>query len=84
MKIKNILCTLLAAAAVLTAFSGCSAMREKKNSELNIAIKASPATMDPQLASDTNSGRIISLFTCTLYMYDETNTIVPGLAESME
>ena len=40
--------------------------------------------MDPQLVSDTNSGRIISLFTCTLYMYDETNTIVPGLAESME
>lgn len=84
MKNKNTLCTLLAAAVMLSALSGCSAIREKKKSEINIAIGASPATMDPQLVSDTNSGRMTSLFTCTLYMYDENSAVVPGLAESME
>ncbi|MBR6171606.1 MAG: peptide ABC transporter substrate-binding protein [Eubacterium sp.] len=68
---------------LLFSFGGCG-RADNMNEELNMMISAPPVTIDPQRVSDVSSGNISALVTTGLYMYDENNDLVPGLAESYE
>ena len=64
---------------------GCApAKAAKDGAELNVHLRQSPATIDPQLISDVFSSEVSSYYTGTLYEADPERNLIPGLAESSE
>lgn len=68
--------------ALLGTFAGCAASSAAE--ELNIILDASPSTLDPQLAGDTDTCFVARFFTSSLYEYNQEQELVPCLAEDYD
>ncbi len=55
-----------------------------KKDELVAAFESSPTNLDPRLATDANSGRIIGLIFNSILRFDEKLNLVPDLSERWE
>ncbi len=55
-----------------------------KKDELVAAFESSPTNLDPRLATDANSARIIGLIFNSLLRFDEKLNLVPDLSEKWE
>ena len=55
-----------------------------KKDELVAAFESSPTNLDPRLATDANSGRIIGLIFSSLLRFDEKLNLVSDLSEKWE
>ena len=75
--------TLFLCFVMLLSVTGCGG-EITNGSDMNLSISASPATLDPQLASEVTCDRLISLCMATLFTYDKNGKLVPQLAEKYE
>lgn len=62
----------------------CGNTASTNDKVLNVALNASPATLNPQLADDTPSGAVIDQMFEGLMRLDPQGKIVPALAEKYE
>ncbi len=72
---------------LLVSFSSCtpgSGIHERSGQTLVAGLEGNPITLDPRLARDAYSTRIIPLLFHSLVMQDERSEIVPDLAQSWE
>ncbi|MBI5042538.1 MAG: ABC transporter substrate-binding protein [Nitrospirae bacterium] len=62
----------------------CKSDFVSKKDELVAAFESSPTNLDPRLATDANSARIIGLIFNSLLRFDEKLELVPDLSEKWE
>ncbi len=62
----------------------CKGDFASKKDELVAAFESSPTNLDPRLATDANSARIIGLIFNSLLRFDEKLNLVPDLSEKWE
>ena len=74
------LCCCLAALLSVASAVTCSTSRENRNATLTLAIATSPSTLDPRLATDTVSGRLVQLTHRGLVRLDDHLHPAPDLA----
>ncbi len=83
-KRRAVLLLLLQITVIYTIFA-CSTKTHKEEKVLRLAISTEPPTLDPNLATDSVSHRLLTNLQCGLTRYDtETLRPVPCLAESWE
>lgn len=75
---------LLCAAAVLLAGPGCRVEEEELRREIRLAIQSEPPTLDPSLATDNVSHKVLVNLFEGLTEYDDHLNPVPAAAESWE
>lgn len=80
MKKQSIMVVIFLLTAVL---SGCADAKSAEK-ELSMEISSSPATVDPQMGVDFNSGLALSFSTACLYKYDIDGNLKPCLAKSYD
>lgn len=81
---KRHLCFFLAFSATLYFLTSCSADFISKKDALVAAFESNPTNLDPRLATDANSARIIGLIFNSLLRFDEKLELVPDLSEKWE
>lgn len=78
---KRHLCLFLAFSVIISFLTSCSADFISKKDELIAAFESNPTNLDPRLATDANSARVIRLIFNSLLRLDEKLNLVPDLAE---
>lgn len=77
---------LLALAATLVLLAGCApaGSRDRRDDTIVIALQSSPTSLDPRLATDAISSRVIDLIFNGLFRSGQTGQLEKDLAENFE